>query len=141
MTHARSPNSPSAASLLVAFALIALAALCASCDTEDGASDAPAALEVAFTIDPDPPVVGKNKLHITVKDADGADVAGAKVTVKLSMPAMGHGSTEDPVVSEVGGGKYDAAPITFQMAGSWLVRVDASHGGATGTASRTLAIK
>ena len=70
------------------------------------------------------PSVGQHHLAITVKNGAGEGLAGAAVTVLATMPTMGHGSTETPVVTDQGGGTYDAYPVTMQMPGAW--RVDAS---------------
>jgi|GEM_PF-3087514 len=71
---------------------------------------------------------GQNRLLVTVKDEAGATVTGAAVTVDPQMPMHGHGSSEAPVVTEVGDGVYEASPVTFQMPGAWVVHVDAALG-------------
>ena len=43
---------------------------------------------VVVKIDKNPPVTGDNNLSVAIKDAKGADVSDAKVTVDYSMPAM-----------------------------------------------------
>ena len=93
------------------------------------------------TIAPDPPVVGKNTLTIQVTDAASLPVAGVTVTVDATMPAMGHGSNDVPVVTDKGGGTYEATPLTFQMAGSWQVTVKATNGDVAGEKVTTYAVK
>lgn len=75
------------------------------------------------TLDPETPAVAQHTLHVHLMDADGEGVAGATVAVDPQMPAMGHGSNEDPVVTDLGGGMYEAFPVTFTMPGEWEVTV------------------
>jgi nitrogen fixation protein FixH len=91
-----------------------------------------ATLELSAAISPDPPGVGRHTMRIEVRDAQGAPVSGAKVTVVPSMPAHGHGSTEQPAVTEEGEGSYLAHPVTFQMPGGWEVQLLASTDTARG---------
>lgn len=70
-------------------------------------------------IDPDPPCVCQNTLRIRLTDAFGAPVEGAAVTVDPQMPIHGHGSTQVPVVTDLGGGHYEAFPVTLVMSGPW----------------------
>ena len=46
-------------------------------------------LLVQIAIDPDPPRAGDNVLHVTVNDAQGKPVDGARVGFIWDMPAMG----------------------------------------------------
>ncbi len=43
---------------------------------------------VGLTMEKNPPVMGKNNVDVSVKDAAGAAVTDAKVVVEYSMPAM-----------------------------------------------------
>ena len=87
------------------------------------------------------PSVGQHHLAITVKNGAGEGLAGATVTVLATMPAMGHGSTETPVVVDQGGGAYDAYPVTMQMPGAWRVKVHAVVGGEVGDLSFDLDVQ
>ncbi len=77
---------------------------------------------------PEQPHIGQNTLVVFVFDADGTPVDGAALSVDAFMPSMGHGSTEVPVITEVGGGEYHADPLTFTMPGTWQVTVQAAAG-------------
>jgi hypothetical protein len=90
-------------------------------------------LDVTAAFDQGPPRAGRNTLVVHVADARGEPVGDAVVTVDPQMPAHGHGSTEDPVVEVGTAGRYVAYPVTFQMAGTWLVTVTATAGESTGT--------
>lgn len=89
-------------------------------------------LDVTATFDPSPARAGRNTLVVDVADAAGDPVDDALVTVDPQMPAHGHGSTEDPVIEAQTGGRYIAYPVTFPMAGSWVVTVTATAGAQSG---------
>lgn len=93
----------------------------------DPAADA-GDLAIEAQIEPDPPRVGDNLLVLVVRDADGAPVEGASIAVEPFMPAHGHGSTAEPVVTDVGGGTYRAAPVRITMPGEWTITVHAQAG-------------
>lgn len=80
----------------------------------------PAAIAAALT--PNPPQVGSpNTLTVTVTDAAGKPVAGAKVTSSVAMTTMDMGTTH-PAFKDMGGGKYEGK-VGFSMAGPWRVSV------------------
>src|SRR5690606_14419014 len=109
------------------YLLLALPLLLAGCggDTNDDAGS----LRIEAQVDPAPPRIGRNALHIQVRDAAGDPVEGATVTVDPFMPIHGHGSTETPVVTEIGGGAYTADPLTLHMPGAWEVTISAEKDG------------
>lgn len=74
------------------------------------------------------PALGENALIVTVDDAEGAPLAGAAVTVESWMPAHGHGSPDEAVVTETSPGHYRAAPVTLHMPGTWEITVRAEAG-------------
>jgi hypothetical protein len=69
-------------------------------------------------------------LDVHAKDAKGAVVAGATVTVKVTMPSHGHGMQTSPTVSERAGGDYHVDGMKFHMHGVWkiVVTVDGPAG-------------
>ncbi len=67
------------------------------------------------------PKAGDNALTISITDAQGKPVTGAKITTSVAMTSMDMG-TSHPAVTEKGGGKYTAT-ATFSMAGPWRVKV------------------
>lgn len=83
-------------------------------------------------IKPDPARLGRHVVNLDVKDARESPVRGALVTIDPEMPSMGHGSSEQAVVSELGRGAYQACPVTLQMPGPWVVTIKAARGGASG---------
>jgi Cu(I)/Ag(I) efflux system membrane fusion protein len=82
-------------------------------------------LLVQIAIDPDPPRADDNVLHVTVKDANGKPVDGARVGFVYDMPAMGampemKGSGE---TKPLGRGKYDVA-YSLSMLGDWYLTLE-----------------
>lgn len=91
-------------------------------------------------IDPDADVVGANArfsftlvepealregrvdFTVSVSDlTDGGPVEGAEMSVRLTMPAMGH--TSDPLATEIAPGRYRVPDALLDMPGSWVLRV------------------
>lgn len=78
-------------------------------------------LNVVVKIDRNPPTTGNNNLTVSVKDATGADVTDAKVSVDYSMPAMPgmpamNYSTKAELATKE---KEYKAKVNFSMSGSW----------------------
>ena len=63
--------------------------------------------------------VGKNKLEVTILDADGKPVTGAKVMGSVEMTSMDMGVTK-PKAQEGKNGHY-TVPVEFSMKGPWRV--------------------
>ncbi|MCP4499290.1 MAG: hypothetical protein GY822_04905 [Deltaproteobacteria bacterium] len=72
--------------------------------------------------------VGSSTMQIELYDVD-TGVVGATLSVDPQMPTMGHGSDEVAIVTEIGDGFYEAAPIGFTMPGAWEIRVVANISG------------
>jgi hypothetical protein len=72
--------------------------------------------------------LGVNKVDIIIHNARDKDVTKAKLTVKPWMRAMGHGTKEQVVISEKGGGLYTVSNINFSMTGKWELQVDVREG-------------
>src|SRR5262249_38087410 len=104
--------------------LAALLALLAACSRSKPASDALRAgdLLVQIALDPDPPRAGDNLLRVSVKDAEGKSVEGARVGLVFTMPAMGampemKGNGDS---RPLGGGKYEVS-YRLAMLGDWYI--------------------
>lgn len=87
------------------------------------------ALRLTLTADPATPILGKNTFYVDLRGKDGAPVAAAAVKCSPWMPAHGHGSTEEPQITDLGGGRYKAYPVTFYMIGDWELRARADAAG------------
>lgn len=84
------------------------------------------ALVASFYSAPDP-IVRVSSLRVVLRDAaTGAPVDGLSVGVVPWMPAMGHGASTEPVVTDQGDGVYVAADVVMPMPGDWQLRVEAS---------------
>jgi hypothetical protein len=86
------------------------------------------ALELLHEIAPQPPKVGPATITLSLADAAGKPVAGARVNLEgnMSHPGM------NPVFAEareIGSGRYQAS-IEFTMGGDWimLVRINLPDG-------------
>lgn len=82
--------------------------------------------ELGFTPEPDPPTSGQALLRVAVAEAGGGPVEGAQLTVIPWMPEHGHGVSQEPVVTELGGGEYEAG-WSYVMPGYWELAVQV-HG-------------
>lgn len=78
-----------------------------------------AGVTVALTSNPAPPALGDNAWTFMVNDPGGAPVSGATITVTQVMVDHGHGGAKTVVVTDLGGGRYRAAPVNFNMVGYW----------------------
>jgi len=89
----------------------------------------------------DPLQVGQNTLDIRVTDGDGVPVVDTLINVDPQMPIYGHGSSETPAHCEATEdtgtgcapsagclqeeGCYTFFPVTFTVAGSWIITIQA----------------
>ncbi len=85
-------------------------------------------------ITPNPARLGTNSIKLTLKGTNDVPVVDATLTVKVWMPAHGHGSAA-PTVTNNGDGTYTLTGVSFTMYGTWTVTVTASAqvGAMTGT--------
>jgi len=97
--------------------------------------------DVVVTIDKNPPVTGDNGLTVSVKDAGGKAVAGAKVVVDYSMPAMPGMPAMNYKADAVQKGDAYVANMNLSMAGPWNVTVKISAGGKNGSLRFTVDAK
>ena len=71
-----------------------------------------------------PPSPGTLSVDLAVFDAaTNAPVPGLGVDVVPWMPAMGHGTSVTPTVTEKGGGHYVADDVSLFMQGDWQLRL------------------
>jgi Cu(I)/Ag(I) efflux system membrane fusion protein len=108
-----------------AIGLALLASACANSRTNGSDQLHAGDLLVEIAIDPDPPRAGENVLHVTVKDANGKPLDGARVGFVYDMPAMGampemkgNGETKP-----LGHGKYDVS-YGLAMLGDWYLTLE-----------------
>lgn len=90
-------------------------------------------LDIAFTSSPKPTKTGENTFDVIVKDAAGAPVTGADVSVLLfmpAMPAMKMAEVRNEVkLKHTGAGKYTGTGQVM-MKGIWTVTVSVKENGA-----------
>lgn len=128
------PPWPLAAAALV----VALASAVSACGSEAAPAEDLGTLQVSATFGTAAAQVGQNTLTVAAKDPEGAPLLGATVTVDPQMPTHGHGSSETPVVTELGAGLYEAKPVTLQMQGHWVITVRVVSGDAFGVHKLTV---
>jgi hypothetical protein len=97
--------------------LVAVAAATAACGTRE----APTPVAVAWTLRPQPPVVGPATLDVTLRDSSNApiDRAGVQLVGHMTHPGMA------PVTATAvpgGAGRYEAG-FSFTMRGDWVLVV------------------
>lgn len=97
--------------------------------------------DVVVTIDKNPPVTGDNGVTVSVKDAGGKVVNGAKVIVDYSMPAMPGMPAMNYKADAVQKGDVYSANMNLSMAGPWNVTVKISAGGKNGSMKFTVDAK
>jgi hypothetical protein len=70
-----------------------------------------------------PPELGNGSWSYTITDtASGRPAAGLSLDVVPWMPAMGHGTSTTPSVSDTGGGVYVIDDVVLFMPGQWDLR-------------------
>jgi len=72
---------------------------------------------------PGPPTKGANAMTLEILDAGARPVDGATITVTPWMPDHAHGSGAKPVVTPMGGGKYEVENVYLAMAGLWQIKI------------------
>lgn len=97
--------------------------------------------DVVVTIDKNPPVTGDNGVTVSVKDASGKAVAGAKVVVDYSMPGMPGMPPMNYKADAVQKGDEYKAVMNLSMAGPWNITVKISAGGKSGSLKFTIDAK
>ncbi len=90
-------------------------------------------LDVAISLDKNPPVAGKNMMTIAVKDNAGKPVTDVKIRVDYGMPAMPGMPAMNYKSDAAGSGATFTAPIDFSMSGAWNVAVKILREGKTST--------
>jgi Cu(I)/Ag(I) efflux system membrane fusion protein/cobalt-zinc-cadmium efflux system membrane fusion protein len=99
-----------------------------------GVAGAPAAATASLllTTDPSPARKGANTFRVLLRDAHGAPIVGAQVTLTLAMPAMPAMGMAAKLVRvamhDAGGGRYQGSGA-LDSGGQWQVTIVASQGG------------
>jgi YtkA-like len=113
---------------------ISLAFACSSADVASS-TDFPAStlsdhkkIGIALSTFPsEPPVAGTSSVQLLLTDpATGKPIEDEQITLVPWMPAMGHGSDENPVFQSLGKGQYLFTNVDLFMPGEWLLRFEFS---------------
>lgn len=90
--------------------------------------------QVLLRIKRNPPVIGTNRIEITIEDAAGSKVTDAKVLVNYYMPPMPRMAPMNyKVETRLKDGKY-VEKMRLIMSGPWIIAVKITRGGKTTTA-------
>jgi hypothetical protein len=96
---------------------------------------------VQVRIDKNPPVTGKNKMEVSIKDNGGKDVTDAVVAIDYRMPAMpGMGAMNYKGNAGLKSGKYSAV-LDFSMSGAWFVNIKITKSGKAQTVKLNIDVK
>ena len=103
--------------------LVALSVLLAACGSVATPADTTSSGQVNIKLDtnPAPAVKGDVELILTIADASGAPIEGAKVDVAAEHPAMA-GMGMSGQATDQGGGKY-SIKANFSDSGDWVVTI------------------
>lgn len=80
------------------------------------------ALQVVVSGTPSPPAQGEDTFEMAITNSQGVPVTGLTLAVVPWMPAMGHGTSITPTVSESPPGTYVVGDVDLFMAGVWQLR-------------------
>ncbi len=125
-------------------ALVASAAL-AACSSSSGSSgggssvatSTSGALQATLHASSDPPPLGNQSVALDLVYIDGgAPAAGLALTVVPWMPAMQHGTSIVPTVSETSPGTYTIANADLFMPGVWEMRTSIAASADAGAADK-----
>jgi hypothetical protein len=70
-------------------------------------------------------------MTLEVEPSSGELPEALDVAVSGWMPAHGHGMPTTPVVTSLGGGRFEVTNLRISMPGDWELRVDVSAGDAS----------
>ncbi len=107
--------------LLAACGLMLFLTACRGDPGEGGDPD----LSLEVGISPTPPAVGPARLIITLSDAGGLPVEGARIEVEGNMSHAGMTPVLDTAVAEAPG-RYAVSDFRFTMAGDWILTLRAT---------------
>jgi len=73
------------------------------------------------------PARGRNRFELSIESTEGDEpIEGLTLSMTPFMPAMGHGSSTVPAITELGGGKYEVDDVVLAMPGRWELRTTIS---------------
>lgn len=92
-------------------------------------------IDIVARVEPEPPAVGESTLIVTLKDASGAPIDGARLRVQGNMDHAGM-TAINREINQSTNGEYHI-PFEWSMGGGWIVEVTAQLPGETGETSKT----
>jgi hypothetical protein len=73
--------------------------------------------------------VGRNVVELIVRDKNGKDVIGARITVLPQIYQHGESTLVRPKVSEKGKGSYSVENVYIEIPGHWILKVTITKDG------------
>ena len=103
--------------------LVGLSVLLAACGSAATPADTASAkpVNIEFETNPNPTMLGDIELILTITDANGNPIEGAKMDVSVDHTDMS-GMGMSGLATEQGGGRY-AINANFSMSGNWRLTV------------------
>jgi len=103
--------------------LVGLSVLLAACGSAAKPADTASAkpVNIEFETNPNPTMLGDMELILTITDANGNPIEGARVDVSVDHTDMS-GMGMSGLATEQGGGRY-AINANFSMSGNWRLTV------------------
>jgi hypothetical protein len=89
---------------------------------------------VEVVIEHDPPIVGDNRIEISLKDGNGHQVSGAQILVNYYMPPMPRMAPMNYTIPAKLKGVTYSATLHLIMDGPWIIALKINQGGETSTA-------
>jgi len=80
-------------------------------------------LTIAIRWSPDVPLRGSDAAQLTFLDAVGNPVDGLDLSIVPWMPAHGHGTSAQPLITTTAPGVQVATPLYLFMSGEWQLRM------------------
>jgi len=114
--------------VLLLFPAYSLAEVAKHYDQSIVAEGEKGAFSIEMLLPEDGLLMGVNSFEIIIHDREGKDIPGAAITVTPWMPEHNHGVSEQPVVTERGGGAYSVDNVLFIMTGWWEVTFQVRRG-------------
>lgn len=115
--------------IFVSFLIIALTVLLAACGSAaaPASTSSPKQVNIKVETNPSPARMGDIGLTLTITDANGNPIEGARVDVSADHTAMS-GMSMGGAATEQGGGKY-SIKANFPMNGNWKLTAYVRKGG------------
>lgn len=115
--------------------LVLVGLVLAACGQQNATPPASLDIDIVARVEPELPAVGESTLIVTLKDASGAPIDGARLRVQGNMDHAGM-VTINREIDQSSNGEYQI-PFEWTMGGGWVVEITAQLPNNGGEASKT----